>query len=218
MAMNKPTADDIRTAIANAETGNWLDASVTPVCWDCVLLKDGVQAGGGSGHTAGEAMGLAWLSVMDPDALTDARIKEECSPIPLEIPEYWEFRLTAPAAVDANGAAIDNRPYLPYGPAEFRRVVREAIRRNPGAVGLAAQVLRVADDAGEYGVTIPEVVEALADAGPQPPGHGTDPEGIADILLRDWRIPLTFAQTAIRHELSDQVARIIEQSHEETDA
>jgi hypothetical protein len=65
--MNKPTPDDIRAAIASAETGNCLDPTVTPVCWHCDLFDDaGVRVCGGDGHTAAEVIAMAWLCAWAP--------------------------------------------------------------------------------------------------------------------------------------------------------
>jgi hypothetical protein len=92
---NKPTRADIDYAIELAEQGGWIDPSEVPINWLCELYDpEGECVGNGNGHTAGEAMGLAWLHVHAPDALTDAYV--EPGSVPLDIPPGWRFELTPP--------------------------------------------------------------------------------------------------------------------------
>jgi hypothetical protein len=91
--MARPTADDILEAIDSAETGDWIDPSEQPACWECILYNpDGQRAGDGHPHTPGTAMALAWLHVWAPDALIDAYV--EPGSVPFTIPEGWRFELT----------------------------------------------------------------------------------------------------------------------------
>ena len=66
-ARTKPTPADIRIAIANAESGNWIDPSVTPVNWGCRLYQpNGEFAVDGQALTADQAMAMAWLNCWGP--------------------------------------------------------------------------------------------------------------------------------------------------------
>jgi hypothetical protein len=201
----KPAPDDIRAAITNAETGNWIDSSVAPVCWHCILYDDaGVRAGDGNGHTAGEAMAMAWCCYWDPDALVEAHFKDDSLP-PLEIPNGWKFELTVPEEA-RDGAAVDNRPFLPYASDEFRRVLRQAIKNNPLAVSLAEQILRAMvarDSTAELGAGM------AAPAAPASMRCDPDPAAIAEVLLRDFRVPLAMQQAYIRHGLANAVAKLL---------
>ena len=108
-----PTPDDIRAAITAAETGNWIDPTVTPVCWSCTLYNPGGEyVGDGEADSAGVSMGLAWVAYCAPDALLSGRVED---PVPLEIPAGYRFELIPPAEVDADGVAVDRRPFLPEG-------------------------------------------------------------------------------------------------------
>jgi hypothetical protein len=91
--MARPTADDIREAIKSAETGDWIDPSEQPNCWECILYNpDGQPAGNGHAHTPGKAMGLAWLHFWVPDALVEAYVAPDS--VPFTIPDGWRFELT----------------------------------------------------------------------------------------------------------------------------
>jgi hypothetical protein len=91
----KPASADILAAIAKAELGDWIDPTVVPVRWHCDLYDaDGQRVGDGDGHTATEAMALAWLCVWAPDALINARV--EPGAVPYDIPDGWRFELAPP--------------------------------------------------------------------------------------------------------------------------
>jgi hypothetical protein len=92
---SRPTAADIMTAIAKAESGDWIDPSEEPINWYAELRNpEGTWFWNGNGHTAAEAMALAWLHAWAPDALIDAYV--EVGSVPFEIPDGWVFRLTPP--------------------------------------------------------------------------------------------------------------------------
>ena len=95
MTSSKPTPADIMTAIAKAEAGDWIDPLYEPIHWFCDLYApDGRSAGNGCGHTAAQAMAMAWLCVWAPDALIAAYV--EPGSVPFDIPEGWRFELTPP--------------------------------------------------------------------------------------------------------------------------
>jgi hypothetical protein len=93
--MNKPTRADIDYAIELAEQGGWIDPIYVPIRWSCELYNpEGQYAGDGDGYTPGEAMAMAWLCAMAPDALIDAYV--EPGSVPLDIPPGWRFELAPP--------------------------------------------------------------------------------------------------------------------------
>jgi hypothetical protein len=95
--MARPTADDILEAIKSAETGDWIDPSEQPNCWECILYApDGRRVGNGHAHTPEKAMALAWLHVWAPDALVEAYV--EPGMVPLSVEDGWRFELTHGAA------------------------------------------------------------------------------------------------------------------------
>ena len=95
MQQNKPTCDDILTAIRKAETRDWVDPSEVPGTWECKLFDaTGQRCGDGNAFTPGEAMGLAWLCAWAPDALIDAYVEPDS--VPLDIPDGYRFELTPP--------------------------------------------------------------------------------------------------------------------------
>jgi hypothetical protein len=97
---DKPTADDIKDAIAAAETGDWIDPSVQPGSWYRCTLYDpeGQQVGDGDALTRGMAMGLAWLHHWASDALIAAYV--EPNSVPLEVSAGFRFELTAVRAAE----------------------------------------------------------------------------------------------------------------------
>jgi|SRR5215472_5870280 len=94
-APDRPTSADIAIAIANAELGDWIDPLNTPLNWLCELYDlEGKRVGDGNGHTAREAMAMAWLCVHAPDALTEAYV--EPGTVPYHVPDGWRFELIPP--------------------------------------------------------------------------------------------------------------------------
>jgi hypothetical protein len=89
-----PTPADIRTAIAQAESGDWIDPAEEPINWYCELISPEGYVFNGNAYTAAGAMGLAWLHAWAPDALIDRYV--EPGTVPLEIPAGWRFELTPP--------------------------------------------------------------------------------------------------------------------------
>jgi hypothetical protein len=102
----KPTPVDILTAIAAAESGDWIDPSVEQNYWDCKLRSPKGRVYTGQAYTAAEAMGLAWLRVWAPDALIDGYV--ESGTVPLEIPGGWRFELTPPLNRGSNDGTVVN--------------------------------------------------------------------------------------------------------------
>jgi hypothetical protein len=99
---SKPTPDDIRSAITQAETGDWIDPVAEPNCWLCELYTpDGERFGDGNGHTPAEAMALAWLHYWAPDALEHAYVEPDS--VPLEVSDDWQFRLSPPGSWSEQG-------------------------------------------------------------------------------------------------------------------
>ena len=122
--MSKPTRADILHAIELAEKGGWIDPDELPPwsTWSCEVFDErGRQYGDGDGHTAGEALGMAWLSICQPDALMDAFVDRDL--VPLEVPDIWIFKLTPPgvepepdpAPVRLHGYAIGIDPGIRGG-------------------------------------------------------------------------------------------------------
>src|SRR5262245_51566960 len=90
----KPSPADIDRAIELAEQGGWIDPTEEPDCWECLLYNpDGNRVCDGHAHSPNEAMGLAWLNVWAPDALTTAHV--EPGSVPHDIPDGWRFELRA---------------------------------------------------------------------------------------------------------------------------
>jgi hypothetical protein len=210
--MDRPTPDDIRAAITQVETGEWLDPSVTPVCWSCDLYDpDGVKVVNAQGHTAAEAARLAWVCAMAPDALSEAYVDHD--EVPLEIPDNWRFELTAPREVGEDGAAIDRRPYLPYEEDQLRRVLGTEIERNPDAVSISERLLQALEQRGPVGRTIEEISREKVDPADivrKRKQHGPSSEAIAEVLLRKYRIPLAMEQAFIRHGLAGEVRTLLD--------
>jgi hypothetical protein len=92
---DRPTSADILVAITKVAARDWIDPAIEPIYWDCQLYDaNGSRAGDGCGHTAAEAMALAWLCCWAPDALMDSWV--EPGGVPFEIPDSWHFELTPP--------------------------------------------------------------------------------------------------------------------------
>ena len=69
----KPSPEDIKRAIRQAETGDWIDPLEEIISSDCVLTDSrGRRICDGRAHSAVEAMALAWLGAWAPDALINA--------------------------------------------------------------------------------------------------------------------------------------------------
>jgi hypothetical protein len=100
----KPTADDIKLAIANIQAHNWIDTLFVPFYWDCVMYDpQGQKAGEGCAHCASQAMAGAWLHLQAPDALIDCAI-EDCD-VELDVPNGWRFECTPPKLTLAEAIA-----------------------------------------------------------------------------------------------------------------
>jgi hypothetical protein len=94
----QPTSADILAAIADAETGDWIDPTYEPIHWFAELRDpEGEKFWNGCGHDAGRAMALAWLHYWAPDALIESYV--EPGSVPLEIPNGFSFELTSPQQV-----------------------------------------------------------------------------------------------------------------------
>jgi hypothetical protein len=98
MTSSKPTAADIMVAIAKAEAGDWIDPFYQPIHWYAELYPPPdikrEYPYDGCGHTAAEAMAMAWLHAWAPDALIEGYVEE--ASVPFEIPDGWRFELTPP--------------------------------------------------------------------------------------------------------------------------
>jgi hypothetical protein len=93
--IDRPTSADIVVTIGKVAATDWIDPAVEPIYWDCQLYdSNGDWAGEGCGHTAAEAMALAWLHFWAPDALIKGWV--EPGEVPFEIPNSWHFKLTPP--------------------------------------------------------------------------------------------------------------------------
>ena len=91
----KPAAADILIALAKAEAGDWIDPLREPIHWYAELRDpDGNQFWNGCGHTAAQAMAMAWLHYWAPDALIDAYVEQ--GSVPFEVPDGFHFELTPP--------------------------------------------------------------------------------------------------------------------------
>jgi hypothetical protein len=101
MTSSKPTPADIMTAIAKAESGDWIDPLYQPIFWYAELGDpDGTWFWNGCGHTP--AMAMAWLHYWAPDALISAYI--EVGSVPFEIPDGPLARLVAAPSAQADVA------------------------------------------------------------------------------------------------------------------
>src|SRR3954451_24894059 len=103
-AQTKPTPADIQAAIVAAENVSWIDPQKQPISWFCELTDPkGERWSDGCGHTAAEAMAMAWLGVWAPDAL-DGYV--EPGTVPLHIPNGFVFKLTPPWRADLSSLSI----------------------------------------------------------------------------------------------------------------
>jgi len=88
----KPTAADIATAIAMIAAGDWIDPSEVQAEFGCRLYDPaGRFACDGHGHTAGQAMAMAWIGWNDNDALCRGYVEVDW--VPAEVPDEWRFEL-----------------------------------------------------------------------------------------------------------------------------
>jgi hypothetical protein len=92
---DRPSSAELLVTIGKVAAGDWIDPAIAPIHWGCQLYDpNGCWAGEGCGHTAAEAMALAWLHVWAPDALVEGWV--EPGEVPFEIPDKWLFELTPP--------------------------------------------------------------------------------------------------------------------------
>jgi hypothetical protein len=92
---DRPSSAELLVAIGKVAAGDWIDPATAPIHWDCQLYdSNDYWAGEGCGHTAAEAMALAWLHAWAPDALIKGRA--EPGEVQFEIPDTWRFDLTPP--------------------------------------------------------------------------------------------------------------------------
>jgi hypothetical protein len=95
LTINKPSLTDILRGFELIRTNEWVDPSEWPeeLCWVAeAYMPDGRRASDGVADTTGEAMALAWINSMAPDALQDGIVTN----VPLVVPEGWRFELTPP--------------------------------------------------------------------------------------------------------------------------
>jgi hypothetical protein len=91
----KPSSADILVALGKVAAGDFIDPARTPMNWLCQLYDPGgALVGDGSGHTAAEAMAMAWVAAWVPDALIKGRV--DGGEVPYNVPDGWRFELTPP--------------------------------------------------------------------------------------------------------------------------
>lgn len=93
--MSEPTAVDILVALAKVAAGDWIDPLAEPIHW-CAEVRDpdGRVFWNGCGHTAGQAMAMAWIHYHAPDALIDTYVEE--GSVPFDVSDGFRFELTPP--------------------------------------------------------------------------------------------------------------------------
>lgn len=109
-----PSPADIRRAIRMAEAGTWVHyPEDDPTCWACYLIEpDGRRFCNGDGHTAADAMALAWLHRWAPEALDHAYVED--GTVPISVPDGYRFELTPPLhAFDSRKANVSSARLLP---------------------------------------------------------------------------------------------------------
>ena len=201
----KPTPDDIRAAITNAETGNWLDRSVTPICSSCDLYgPDAVHIGDGNADNAAAAAAMAWLSYCAPAALVDGYIDEDDDPVPLVVPGGHRFKLSAPAEIDADGTPFDPRPSAVLTVRERRISQGTTAHNRAERLEAAFEAILSGAAAGIHPSRLEDAAGEPANASqrlPRRSGSGTRDRGYHDPASRDHR---ACHQPPSRVRLSDE--------------
>ena len=104
----RPSPAEIAAVIEKIKIGDWIDPEREPIeasYWFCTLYEDtGQRVGDGLALTAGEAMSLAWVCAMAPDALIENYVAP--GEVPYEIPGDWRFELQPPQEPPRPSAAL----------------------------------------------------------------------------------------------------------------
>ncbi len=88
----KLTPGDILMAAAAAMARSWSEPTTTVLLWTCDLYDPaGNLVTNGDANTPSEAMALAWLAAIEPDALITAKVPYSAELY--DVPPGWRFEV-----------------------------------------------------------------------------------------------------------------------------